>query len=85
MFVGVTEPNSGAPVGAGLHLEAEHRLAQRLRDRLRLLGRGRLVPRTLRVALAQLGDACVGRLLRELARKQEVTCVPARDRDDVAA
>ena len=44
---------------AGLHLEAEHRLAQRLRDRLRLLGVRRLVTRPLRVALAQLGDARV--------------------------
>src|SRR5204863_205154 len=48
---------------AGFHLEAEDRLTQRLRDRLRLLGVRCLVARALLLALAQLGDL----LLAEVA------------------
>src|SRR5581483_278390 len=70
---------------ARLHLEAEHGLAQRLRDRLRLLGVRGLVPRAQCLTLVQLGDTRGARLLCELPREQEIACVAARDRDDLSA
>src|SRR5581483_5608878 len=69
---------------ACLHLEAQLRLRERARERLRLVGRLRLVPGDLRLTLAQLGDARRRRLLGEPAREEVVARVPARDRDDVA-
>ena len=84
MFVGVTEPKS-EPVGPGLHLEAEHRLREHARDLARLVGRPRLVPRALLLALPELGDLRRSRGLGEPARQQEVPRVAARDVHDLAA
>ena len=50
-FVAVTEPNSD-PVGPALTSKRSSRRLEPLRDPLRLVGRLRLVPRALRVALA---------------------------------
>ena len=83
MSVGVTEPNS-APVGAGLHLEAQHGLRQRLRDLAGLVGRPRLVASALLVDAADLGDAPGRRDLGEPPRQQVVAGVPALDVDDLA-
>jgi hypothetical protein len=52
---------------------------------VRLVGRPRLVPRALLVALAQLGDLRRRRGLGEPARQEEVARVAARDVDDLAA
>ena len=70
---------------AGLDVEADLRLAEALRDLLRLLEALRLVQRAPRVDLLELGDPRRGCRLRELARQQEVPRVPARDVDDLAA
>src|SRR5206468_3030315 len=70
---------------ACLDLEAEHRLLERRRDRLRVFDGLRLVARPLRVALLELGDARRRRLLRELAGQEEVARVATRNGDDVAA
>src|SRR5581483_7139863 len=70
---------------AGLDLEAEHDLPERLGDRLGVLERLRLVAGALGVALLQLRDAGGGRLLGEPPRQEVVPRVAARHRDDVAA
>ena len=70
---------------AGLDVEAELRLAEPLRDLLRLLDALRLVQRAARVHLLELLDARGRGRLRELARQEEVSRVPARDVDDLAA
>src|SRR5205807_6119375 len=72
-------------VRAGLDLEAEHRLPERLGDLLTLLEARGLVPRADGVALLEFGDARRRRLLRELPRQQVVPGEPPRDRDDLAA
>ena len=79
MSVGVTEPKS-APGRAGLHVEAQLRLVERVGDLLRLLEALRLVPGALLVALAQLGDLRRRRLLGEPPRQQEVARVAAARR-----
>ncbi len=43
------------------------------------------MPGPLRLALLQLGDATLRRLLGETARKEEVARVATRHRDDIAA
>ncbi len=55
MSVGVTEPKS-EPVGPAFTSKRSSVFAERVRDRGRLVGRLRLVPCPLRVALLQLGD-----------------------------
>src|SRR5450830_1108770 len=70
--------------GTGLHLEAEHRLAQPLGDRLGLPGAARLLQRSARVSLSYLLDFGPRRRLGQLARDQEVARVAACHRDHVA-
>ena len=70
---------------AGLDVEAELRLAEPLRDLLRLLEALRLVQRAAGVHLLELRHARGRRRLGELARQEEVPRVPARDVDDLAA
>ena len=69
----------------GLDVEADLRLAEALRDLLRLLEALRLVQRAAGVDLLELRDAGRGSRLRELAREQEVPRVPTRDVDDFTA
>src|SRR4029077_2089248 len=71
--------------GPGLHLEAEHRRREHARDLAGLVGRPRLVPRALLLALPKLGDLRRSRGLGEPARQQEVPRVAARDVHDLAA
>ena len=80
----MTDPKR-TPVSPGLDVEAELRLAEPLRDLLRLPDALRLVQGPARVHLLELLDAGGRGRLRELARQEEVTCVPARDVDDLAA
>src|SRR5262245_5755218 len=70
---------------AGLDVEAELRLAEPLRDLLRLLEALCLAQRPARVDLLELLHARGGRRLREPAREQEVARIAARDVDDLAA
>ena len=70
---------------AGVHVEAKLDALDALRDRLCLVGRLRLVPRTLGVALLELLDEPGRRDLREPAGQQEVARVPAGDVHHVAA
>src|SRR6185503_15430875 len=72
------------PGRAGLHLEGEHRLPQRVRDRLGLLGRRRLVAGALRLALLELGDLRGRGPLGQLAREEEVARVAVGHVHDLA-
>jgi hypothetical protein len=72
------------PGGAGLHVEREHRLPQRVRDRLGLVGRRRLVAGTLGVPLLELGDLRGRGPLRQLAREEEVARVAVGHVHDLA-
>src|SRR6185503_7964997 len=69
----------------GLHLERQHRLAERVRDRLGLLGRRGLVTRPLRLALLELGDLRTRRPLGEPPGEEEVAGVTVGDVHDLAA
>ncbi len=73
------------PGRAGLDVEAELRRLEPLRDRARLVGRLRLVPRPLRVALLELAHEPGRRELGEPAREQVVARVAARDVHHLAA
>ena len=72
------------PGRAGLHLEAEHRLRQRLRDLTGLVGRPRLVAGALLVDAADLGNASGRRDLGQPSRQEVVAGVPALHVDDLA-
>ena len=69
---------------AGLDVEPEHELAERVRDLRGLLGAARLVHRLLGVDAPDLLDPSLRRDLGEVARQQEVAGVPAGDVDDLA-
>src|SRR4029079_3383593 len=75
------EQRTGRP---GLHLEAEHRLRQRVGDARGLLGRARLVARALLVDPADLGDPARRGDLRQLPGEQVVPRVAALHVDDLA-
>ena len=71
----MTDPKS-TPVLPGLDVEADLRLAEPLRDLLRLLEALRLVQRAAGVDLLELRDPGGRRRLRELARQRKFRAYP---------
>ena len=69
---------------AGLDVEPQDELAERLGDLVGLFGAARLVHRLLGVDALDLLDPSLRRDLGEVARQQEVAGVPAGDVDDLA-
>ena len=84
MSVGVTEPKS-EPVGPAFTSKRSTVFVERLGDRLRLLGRLRLVPRPFESRFWSSATRAGVASSASLRGKQEVARVAACDRDDLAA
>ena len=84
MSVAVTEPKS-EPVGPAFISNRSSACSSTLLDLARLVCRGRLVARAVRLTLLELGDARRRGLFRQPSRQQEVPGVAPGDVDDVSA